>query len=236
MNVMAVALSAAAVGFNEFINLTVHGGGLSDFDNSIYLESPNNLVEYCEIYDGVGAGVQIYNGNNFAVPSNNVVRNNIIRDFTRITSERGDGIILGGGTGNKIYNNLIYNIRPNASGSAALHVFDADNTEVYNNTVYGNVPPGILVEQYSNGTILRNNISYNNPAGNYVNRGSNTQQSPNLFGTNPLFVSAGSNFALTALSPARNAGQTIPFVTTDITGLARPQGSAYDIGAYEYDE
>jgi hypothetical protein len=49
-----------------------------------------------------------------------------------------------------------------------------------------------------------------------------------------LFVDpANNNYALKAGSPAIDAGVTLPQVPTDILGVTRPQGLAYDIGAYE---
>jgi hypothetical protein len=61
----------------------------------------------------------------------------------------------------------------------------------------------------------------------------------------PKFVSLGTgtaqercigcNYSLQAGSPAIDAGvNTSPTVTVDLKGVARPQGKAYDIGAYEY--
>ena len=66
------------------------------------------------------------------------------------------------------------------------------------------------------------------------------QCSSNLTGNlnvNPLFVStdAGAvNLALQSKSTIATAGTTIASLTTDVTGLHRPQGSGYAIGAYEY--
>lgn len=45
---------------------------------------------------------------------------------------------------------------------------------------------------------------------------------------------AASNWALTSGSALINAGLTIEAITNDIAGVARPQGTKYDIGAYEY--
>ena len=121
--ILATGMAANNIGGNQFINLTLHGGGTADFSNSIYIQTPNNLVDGCNIYDGSGAGVQIYNGYNHDMPGGNIIRNNVIHDFTRVvTGGRADGVIIAGGTGNQIYNNLFYNIRPNASGSAVIHV------------------------------------------------------------------------------------------------------------------
>jgi hypothetical protein len=50
-----------------------------------------------------------------------------------------------------------------------------------------------------------------------------------------LFVNPSANdYRLLATSPAVDAGQTLPSVTTDIEGTPRPQGTAWDIGCYEY--
>ena len=59
--------------------------------------------------------------------------------------------------------------------------------------------------------------------------------SSNLAVGSDAFVSAAQhNYALTATSAAVDAGVAITAVTTDFDGVARPQGSAYDIGAFEY--
>lgn len=48
------------------------------------------------------------------------------------------------------------------------------------------------------------------------------------------FVDAAAHdYALAAGSPAVDSGATIPDVTVDRTGVARPQGSRYDVGAFE---
>ncbi len=42
------------------------------------------------------------------------------------------------------------------------------------------------------------------------------------------------NLRLTAASPARDAGVSISDLNADITGAVRPQGTGFDMGAYEY--
>ncbi len=50
-----------------------------------------------------------------------------------------------------------------------------------------------------------------------------------------LFVNVGGNdYHLSATSPARDAGATLATVTEDLEGAVRPQGTASDIGAYEF--
>jgi hypothetical protein len=51
----------------------------------------------------------------------------------------------------------------------------------------------------------------------------------------PQFVSyAGGNYRLATGSPGIDGGVMIAAITNDLLGLSRPQGSAYDIGAYEW--
>lgn len=55
---------------------------------------------------------------------------------------------------------------------------------------------------------------------------------------NPLYsdvsTSSTTPLLIASNSPAINTGATTSYVTTDYRSISRPQGSAYDIGAYEY--
>jgi len=56
----------------------------------------------------------------------------------------------------------------------------------------------------------------------------------NSLSANPLFISS-SNKRLQSSSPAKDAGINLGYLySTDLDGIPRPQGSAWDIGAYEY--
>jgi hypothetical protein len=58
--------------------------------------------------------------------------------------------------------------------------------------------------------------------------------SHNLINTNPRFVNpTAGDYHLAAGSPAIDAGTNVG-VTTDLDGVARPQGAGFDIGAYEF--
>ena len=57
----------------------------------------------------------------------------------------------------------------------------------------------------------------------------------NISEANPLFVNAGlGDFHLQSGSPAIDAGVTVSVASPDLAGTPRPQGSAYDLGAYEF--
>jgi hypothetical protein len=53
--------------------------------------------------------------------------------------------------------------------------------------------------------------------------------------TDPLFVNPnGLDFHLNSGSPAIDTGLSLPQVLNDFDGVSRPQGSGYDIGAFEF--
>ena len=132
--------------------------------------------------------------------------------------------IWGGGTGNIIRNNILYD---NWAGIDIV----STATRILNNTVYNN-GVGIRVAKDKNATV-RNNICYKNHAELLVGPG-NTQDH-NLVGIDPAFTDAPDhNFQLRLTSPAIDAGAPHPDVTDDFHGNPRPRGSAVDIGAYEY--
>ena len=164
-----------------------------------------------------------------------------------------NGIALGenqGGSGPKFayfINNLIYDV------SQFGVLIDNSAAKVYNNTVV-NAPEGFrnwanLGESYYSNNIavdcglgyrghvsgyvkeFCNNLSYNNVK--TWEEGISWDSCDNVEG-DPKFVDPGNHdYHLQAGSPAVNAGKTIPTVIDDLDGVTRPQGAAYDIGAYE---
>ena len=126
---------------------------------------------------------------------------------------------------------MIFGIPNNGGVTVGIDV-DASNVGVYNNTVTDVAGLGIRIVSGS-GNSVRNNIAFDNSADFAANTAVTTAD--NLFGTDPLFVSAASgDFQLQAGSPAIDRGATISVVTMDRVGVSRPQGAAPDIGAYEW--
>jgi len=138
--------------------------------------------------------------------------------------------VLSSGSANVAYNNIIYG---NSGGYAVEISFGGgpSNTRVENNTISN--ANGIDIGSDASGTLVQNNIVSGSNA-NISNHGTGSTVSSNFVG-NPLFVNvASADFHLQATSPAIDAGITIAEVSTDFDGITRPQGPAYDIGAYEY--
>jgi len=227
---------------NEFINLKLHDNG-TDFPRSdgsgeppghgIYIGSKRNLLEGSEVYRNGGWGVHVFNTPGGA--DNNVVRNNRIYDNGQ--SGRGVGMILSEGDGNAAYNNILWGNRR----GGIMVAYSVSNTNVYNNTIYangladpGNSIGGIYVADSSAGAIVRNNIVYGNAGGDITDGGSNTTLSHNLTTDSKFVNPAAGDFHLTSGSPAIDAGVSLADVPTDFDGTPRPQGSGYDMGAYEF--
>lgn len=190
------------------------------------------------------------------------VHDNIIRDtvcdalnFATINPDQGTV---------EAYNNVIYHAGtgPDPDGLADYSCIYADSASsprtpvaLYNNSLYdcgargfsglsGAFKTGIPIQ-------LRNNIAYMTNGGEaYINGScSNLSGGNNIWfgngsdpcssnlskdmGVNPAYKSA-TDLHLTSGSSAIDKGQAIGGLTRDITGVPRPQGGGYDVGAYEY--
>lgn len=221
------------------------------YNNAIYAGASNQLIEYNEIYDWSGTGIQVYTSGTGPTDST-VIRYNWIHDSSGSYGAPGDGrngawgIVVASGDNLQVYGNVISNLRgvvngPNVTNSpySILVHRSATNAKVYNNTIYNNPAPGVVV--HASGAIIKNNIFWKN-SGIIDDHGTGVAiiASNNLCDTgapgcsvisNPLFVDpAGGNFQLQAGSPAINAGASS--IASGVNWSY--DGSAADIGAYEY--
>jgi len=215
----------------EFINLDVHDNGKGSTElglrHGIYLAASNCIVEGGTYYNNASHGIHVYidPSSGKGTPNNNIVRN------VRVYSNKYTGTGVYHGTGNQVYNNIVYG-NGSGGGDPGIRVH-APNTTVANNTVYNNRGAGIYVSSYSNSSV-KNNISYSNGGAAILNEVTGTILSNNL-SIDPKFVDpASGNFKLQTGSSAIDAGSTVSNVTKDFDGFARPQGAACDIGAHEY--
>jgi len=215
--------------YNWFIGGKYHNCGPSTTSGSqgtygFYVSSSNNIFENLEVYDNAGFGFHFYYTGCSNCVNNNIVRNSIVYNSSFC------GIIFSSGTNNIASNNILRN---NTWSGLCINYNSVSNTKAYNNTIYGNGNPGIELQGSVN-AVIKNNIIYQNGGVIAEYSTSGTIQSNNLT-TDPKFVNAaGGNFRVQSASPSINAGTALAEVATDFDGVARPQGGAYDIGAFEY--
>ena len=150
----------------------------------------------------------------------------------------------------KIYNNTIAYCKQNGIFNTNAKNLDIINNIFYMNSAHTNKSSYYDIEfkprTQSSGNHLENNLYYGN---------SSFQKQINLYGTeytvpeiqsiglernglyaDPQFVDeANKNYKLKPISPAIDTGINMesPY-NFDIEGIKRPQGKAFDIGAYEY--
>lgn len=227
-----------------FIRLHIHDAGSSVYDHGMYIEGCDNLIDGCDIHDNYARGIQIFMSGKHGdtrFASRNTVRNCRIHHNGRVRATPKPGIDADSGTGNRIYNNLIY-----ANGQFGLMIqIGGTANEVYNNTFFGNGSAAVFIKASAGaGTIVRNNLAWQNGTdAAYVDQRKDGLASHNAWGTeDPHFASlqpGAANFLrLTAASRvAIDRGTAQPpiaaLVMRDIWGVPRPQGQAIDLGAAE---
>jgi parallel beta-helix repeat protein len=229
---------------NHVHNLTVSGGctgsGGAGIDNATYTGSNGDMIGNV-IHDigkpGSCNGIQgLYSSNNGGHIMNNIVY--------RVSAW---GIQLWHASTNTIIaNNTVFaNGAGGMGGGIVTGVGDAPggvqltNTKVINNIVYANPASGIVQYCYSgqscigSGNVVSNNLVYGNGSAISMKVGSAT----GTISADPKFVSYNptgtGDYRLQSGSPAVNKGTATSAPASDIVGVARPKGGAYDIGAYE---
>ena len=229
----------------RFGRFGIGGGGESEIIGNkihhmkgygIYTAGHNGLLEGNIFHDNGGYAIHHYQKHEAV--NNWIIRNNVIyrngdayypwyRPYYGVNKRPLPAVTLSSGRQIQFYNNLVYN-NPNGGvtiGSSSRDVLLANNT-IYKNGEYG------VFDRSSNARII-NNISWGNSGAQILNTGANTTLQNNLT-TDPKFVNpAAGNFGIQAGSPALDKGITVAQVPDDFTGKKRPEGAAYDIGAFE---
>jgi hypothetical protein len=127
----------------------------------------------------------------------------------------------------ELYNNSFYDCGPRKTSDAG-GVCALTPVRMRNNVTYQ-----LAGESYLNSNCGSSSVSGNN--NEWFGLGAGTSATTANINTDPLFVNAAArDFHLQVGSPAKDAGVTISGLGTDFDGVIRPQGSAYDLGAYEY--
>jgi hypothetical protein len=122
--------------------------------------------------------------------------------------------IRNGSTGNTVLNNILIHL----GGGSSLTIDTSSLTASF-------VSNHNIVTRFEVDGVSRTLAQWRTQTGDDLN---------SLIGNTSVFTNyATRDLSLAAMSPARDAGTTVAQVTHDHIGTPRPQGPAYDIGAYE---
>ena len=220
--------------------------------DGIFLSQSNVIVEQNLIYNigryspgenGCAPTTRYYQNHDHGVyisgASDVTLKNNILYNNTHGWNVQ----IYGGSITNSlaIVNNTFAGPNTSRTGHIIIAASVA-NMIVQNNTFYQPTTAAIDIDQssfVSGGVRIVNNLTTNKMVqanGSAIDPSiSGVVYSNNKENTDPKFVSASTaNFSLMSGSPAIDAGLTMSSIKNDFVGTARPQGAAYDVGAYEY--
>lgn len=216
---------------NIFSNCVWRGSALGKSSWAIHLftegDGTNNIIIGNDISHNWNGGILCASGG-----YNQIINNRIYDD--NVNDVLGGIQIQYDTTANVLQGNTIFRTGTGIEiGSGGLTI----GTVIDNNIVNSTSDPwtsDIQIYPGSSGATVRNNL-----AADYSNAGSGTTASGNLFGSQflPAFVSTTwpYNLTLTTNSSALNSGRTASLYAYDCEGTARPQGNAWDIGAFELD-
>ena len=188
-----------------------------------------NLMTDCDIgvlMDGRGHNVNLALANGTIdrtwMGEQNIINNTIISNDQGIQMDRANGA-SGESYTSTVSGNIIYN--------------EADGVAV-----------GKDIDLFLTGdgaNVVRSNIVYNAVTAADIDTNHISTNEDNVLDSDPLFTAFGSDYSLTESSPAVDAGTLSPVyalfssmygidITPDLNGDARPNGAAWDAGAYEY--
>ncbi|RZN48501.1 hypothetical protein EF808_02660 [archaeon] len=128
------------------------------------------------------------------------------------------------------YNSLMASAARDIDGTGSLF------TDIFGSGIYNSKSSPIITNCIIWNSI--HNATGSTPIVTYSNISSIIPGIGNIY-VDPLFVDAPADVSLSADSPCidtgtNTSGPAFGGVTDDILGIARPQGTAYDMGAYEY--
>jgi hypothetical protein len=233
-------------------------GSVSFSDN---LASDNGVVE-CSLFEytaGIGpqyyiGGVDVHRGANWIVRDNEFrhirspeswlaehavhfwsdASGTLVERNKIVDCDRGIGFGLGssGHVGGIIRNNMVYVTR-----DVGIGLESSPSTKVYNNTVYTENYLNSIEYRWSTttGAEIINNLTNQSIASR--DGGSGTVQDNVTHAQSGWFVNATAgdlHLASNTIASVIDQGQTLADVSDDFDGDSRPQASAYDIGADEY--
>ncbi len=240
--------------------ITIRGNEFTGNSNGLQIigsGDSNNTGRYYEVFNNVLIEDNIFDNNGLthgqgyglllASLTNSVIRNNIVYGNRLGALTFSDALAGDQQSNNVLFDNNLFSGVTKISGSNTTNLALKNNiftstgstSDSYALIVASTFPDSQLALDYNqyfmpnkaNGKI----VYYHNIANTLANLSTAFHQEAHGINANPLFVNAGGgNFMLLPGSPAIDKGITIPGLTDDLAGNARPQGAPVDIGPYEF--
>ncbi|MDD4490185.1 MAG: right-handed parallel beta-helix repeat-containing protein [Paludibacter sp.] len=138
-------------------------------------------------------------------------------------------IYMGSGAGATVVNNTTFASNTNVAGTVSLGIYISEATGAFTNCLF-----------YDSGTNpisggIGTTISYCGFQNTVGQAYATTNNCINTISSASFADAANNDYHLSSGSTARDAGTTIAACNPDLEGVTRPQGVAYDMGAYELD-
>ncbi|MFA5147283.1 MAG: choice-of-anchor Q domain-containing protein, partial [Candidatus Omnitrophota bacterium] len=128
-----------------------------------------------------------------------------------------------------VANNVFFNIETVVNGhpeGIGVGIREESSGRIYNNIFYSTVT---AIGTDATCTVEEDNNLFYDIYSDFPDRAPH-----DIWNTDPQFLNPADNdFRLLSTSPAIDSGRTVD-ISTDFEGTSRPQGSRYDIGAYEF--
>ena len=200
----------------------------------------NNVVQSSRRHAFVGEGV--FSG-----------RTDYLIEGNRFSGGTGSGMMLTGQNGTVVRNNVVYNMGQSGIRVDTFGAFGCRDVQIFNNTVYANKTAGLTINA-TNSIQVSNNLFIGNTSGGSSSGSSNLTSDYNLWAPSKASWPEGAHsivqtstsgitvnqtngdFHLMNGSPAIDEGVNLSGTGFDtaLDRTSRPQGSAWDIGAYEF--
>jgi hypothetical protein len=194
---------------------TIYGNGKNGGSGINCDGVQSSLIRNNLLYDNHASGISLYRIDAAAGAKNNLVVNNTIR---MASDGRWAVNIKNGSTGNTVSNNILLHDGPRGAINTvpdSLSGFVSDHNAVTDRFSKDDGESFLTLAQWRSATGQDENSFVADPAALFANAAAN-------------------DYHLSSTSPAIDAGSSPNAPGVDIEGNARPYGSAYDIGAYEF--
>jgi parallel beta-helix repeat protein len=210
----------------KFVECATTNPGSCNKDHGMYLSGTYITITNNLVYDNLFSGIQVagypFDPTQHPAPSYTGASNWLVANNTFAYQRYGPGIMVwqSGSTNDRFENNIFYeNGILGGSGMAQGIAFYNCGGEhiVRNNVMYGQKSLAGITGSTSLYTASDNAVNVNNPKMRNA----------------PPTLPASPDFSLQPDSPAIDKGLAQSIIKGDFVGALRPQGSGFDIGAYE---